>query len=575
MRRLHLVVLSILTGAAFTYAATDQDTYTNPILHSDYSDPDAIYVNGHYWMTSSSFNCVPGLQILHSTDLVNWEIVGAALPHMYANRAFVQHGDRVWAPSIRYFDGLYWIFWGDPDSGIYQVHTDNPCGEWSKPLCIKKGQGMIDTCPLLDDDGRVYLVHGWAGSRAGFKSVLSVCELNRECTEVIGNEVLVFDGNKNGNETVEGPKFYKRNGWYYIFAPAGGVKEGWQLVMRSRSPYGPYEWRKVLHQGTAADGTPATAIHGPHQGAWIEDAAGDSWFLHFEDRLAWGRVVHLQPMKWGKDDWCTIGKDINGDGIGEPVSGYRTPAKAKKIKPLKSSECYTAVNALETCTGFPGPESLGSRPAASPGIPLNWQWHAEPGTGKFMMDPSDGALRMNCSTITPVNASDKPQYNLWYCRNMLLEKVVGPQMTLETKMVFRPSYEGDRAGMIMMGLDYSTIEMYYDGTCVALRRATCQDADKKERPGESISDGIVLTADSSSDTRGYYTIYLKAAVFPADASSVREGCLVDFLYSLDGKTYKKLGSTFTAREGKWIGAKIGFFATAAIKKNNGGYVEIH
>ena len=108
--------------------------FVNPILHSDYSDPDAICVDGEYWMVSSSFNCIPGLQILHSADLVNWEIVNAGIPRSLSPADVFdtpRHGCGVWAPAIRYFNGKYWIFWGDPDYGVFQIHADHPAGKWS------------------------------------------------------------------------------------------------------------------------------------------------------------------------------------------------------------------------------------------------------------------------------------------------------------------------------------------------------------------------------------------------------------------------------------------------------------
>lgn len=517
--------------------------YTNPILHSDYSDPDVICVDGHYWMTSSSFGCVPGLQILHSTNLVDWELVNAGLPQMYgpagegstAELAMPEHGNRVWAPSIRYFDGLYWIFWGDPDLGVFQIHATHPCGEWSKPHCIWEGKGMIDTCPLLDDDGRMYLVHGWAGSRAGFKSVLSVCEMDRACTRLIGEQVLVFNGKQNGNETVEGPKFYKRNGWYYIFAPAGGVKEGWQLVMRSRSPFGPYEWRNVMHQGN-------TDIHGPHQGGWVSDAEGKDWFLHFEDRYAWGRVVHLQPMSWSDDDWCIIGVDSNADGIGEPVLKHKVPAAYSQPRLMghKAGEPAPGfTSALETGTDFTGTS-----------IPLNWQWNGQPHASWAMMNPSEGSIRLNCVNV------GEDWHNLWDSPNLLLEKVVGPKMSLEARLDFSPSYKGDRCGLVVMGLDYSALELIFDGEAVYLQRTLCRNADKGNP--QQTSDRVKLTQKS---------VWMKVTI---------EGdCICSFHYSLDGRHYKKIGTQFKAREGKWIGAKTGFYASADIKKNDGGSVEIH
>lgn len=528
--------MKLLTIILATLLAAGPGNYTNPVLFSDYSDPDLIRVGDDYWMTSSSFTCYPGLQILHSTNLIDWEIAGAALPYMEPREDFdiPAHGNGVWAPCIRYHDGTYWIFWGDPDHGIYQVHTKDPRGEWSKPHLVLAGKGLIDTSPLWDDDGKVYLVHGWAGSRNGFKSYLCVCELNQDCTEVIGNQVIVFDGKKNGNDTVEGPKFYKRNGWYYIFAPSGGVKDGWQLVMRSKSPYGPYEYRNVLHQGN-------TDIHGPHQGGWVTDVAGNDWFMHFEDRYAWGRVCHLQPMTWTDDDWCIIGVDQNGDGIGEPVTKYARPATNVGSK-------LEGVSALATTTNFTGTE-----------IPLNWQWEANPQFSWFCMNPSLGCLRLNCiqSPEGWVNLRDTP--------NIIAQKVVGPSTSFTTKMVYRPSYASERVGIVAAGRNYSTIELDYDGKEVSLVRRNCINANQGAK--EEILSSQVISGQKYESGLPYYTVWFKV--------DVKDNCIFTFSYSLDGKKFKALGPQYTGREGDWIGAKIGYFAISEIKKNDGGSVEVY
>ena len=150
-------------------------TYTNPVINADYSDPDVcVGASGEdYYMTASSFQCVPGLPILHSKDLVNWEIINYALGNLYEGDCRLlehfskpQHGAGVWAPSIRYHDGWYYIYWGDPDFGVYMVKTQDPAGKWEAPVCIIKGTGYIDTTPLWDEDGRCYMVNGWANSRS-------------------------------------------------------------------------------------------------------------------------------------------------------------------------------------------------------------------------------------------------------------------------------------------------------------------------------------------------------------------------------------------------------------------------
>jgi beta-xylosidase len=563
------LVVILLLAALPAQRAAAQGRYTNPVLFSDYSDPDVTCVDGEYWMTASSFNCVPGLQILHSTDLVDWEIVGAALPadSPYWNGALASpdHGNGVWAPSIRFrkSDGRFYIFWGDPERGIFQVSAENPRGRWSSPVCVIPGRGLIDPCPLFDDDGRVYLVHAWAGSRAGFKSVLNVCELDASCTRAVGEQVLVFDGNKNGNLTVEGPKFYKHDGRYWIFAPAGGVKDGWQLALRADTPYGPYEWRRVCEAADAADAAAGRAAptRGPHQGGWVADAAGRFWFLHFEDRHAWGRVVHLQPMAWTADGWCIIGTDIDGDGIGEPVTSFDRPTPFSKTQ-----NQYQTVGAAETRTGFSGTS-----------IPLNWQWHGRPGVDWAMPNPAEGCLRLNCLV------HEEGWHNLWDTPNLLMEKIVGPTMELTAELVFRPAFEGDRAGLVVMGLDYTTLELYFDGRQVILQRRACADADSGTP--ERVTDALPLDTVLSESGKPYCTVCLRVNIHDRAAGTAKGTAGTrqevwppvvecDFSYSLDGRRFRPIGAAFTAREGKWIGAKAGFFATADVRKNDGGSVEI-
>ncbi len=264
--------------------------YKNPILNADYSDPDAIRVGDDFFMVASSFDAVPGLPVLHSKDLVNWTILTHALKRQPPFEHFekTQHGNGVWAPSIRYHNDEFYIYYPDPDFGIYLTKAKKAEGPWSEPVLIENGKGLIDPCPLWDEDGKVYLVYAYAGSRAGIKSVIAVKKLNTEGIKTLDEGVIVYDGHEN-DPTIEGPKFYKRNGYYYIFAPAGGVPTGWQLVLRSKNIYGPYERKVVMDQGKSP-------VNGPHQGAWVDTQTGEDWFLHFQDKEAYGRVVHLQPM---------------------------------------------------------------------------------------------------------------------------------------------------------------------------------------------------------------------------------------------------------------------------------------
>ncbi|MFW5956575.1 MAG: glycoside hydrolase 43 family protein, partial [Halorhabdus sp.] len=210
----------------------DDGRYRNPIIYADYSDPDVVRVGEDFFMTASSFNAVPGLPILHSRDLVNWRVINHAIEELPPAFDRPQHGNGVWAPSINYHEGTFYIFYGDPDRGVYMTKTDDPRGRWSDLTLVRAAEGWIDPAPLWDEDGDAYLVHAFAKSRAGINSVLHVAPMAADGTHLTGESREVFDGHDD-HPTIEGPKLYERNGYYYIFAPAGGVREGWQTVLRS------------------------------------------------------------------------------------------------------------------------------------------------------------------------------------------------------------------------------------------------------------------------------------------------------------------------------------------------------
>lgn len=503
--------------------------YRNPVLHADYSDPDVCAVGEDYFLTASSFNCTPGLPILHSKDLVNWKIVNYALkkvePVEYYNEA--RHGKGVWAPSIRFHEGMYYIYWGDPDFGIFMVKTRDPYGEWDKPVLVKAGKGMIDPCPLWDDDGRVYLAHAWAGSRAKFNSVLTVCELNKEGTAVISDPVLVFDGNDGVNHTIEGAKFYKRNGFYYLFAPAGGVVSGWQLVMRSKDVYGPYEARIVMAQGK-------TDINGPHQGGWVDTPAGESWFLHFQDKGAYGRVLHLNPMKW-INDWPVIGVDKDGDGCGDPVSRYRKP-KTDKTYPIE-----TPVESDEFDT-----RKLG----------LQWEWHANY-QDVFGFTTNMGYARIYGHELSPHFK------NFWEVPNLLMQKFPAEEFTATAKLKVSAKDDGQLSGLIIMGWDYSWIGVEKQGEKFLLKQAVCKDAEQGNL--EQVSTLAVLEPSRKFEA-GLFPNYEREIYIRVH---VDKGAYCRFSYSLDGKKFTEAGTLFKARQGKWIGAKVGMFSVTPHGKERG------
>lgn len=498
-------------------------TYKNPILHADYSDPDAVRVGDDFYMTASSFNAAPGLPILHSKDLVNWNLIAYALPQQIpvAHFSTVQHGNGVWAPSIRYHKGEFYIYYPDPDFGIYLTKAKDPTGPWSTPVLVEAGKGLIDPCPLWDKDGKVYLVHAYAGSRAGIKSIIVVKPMNSEGTKTTGVGKLVYDGHET-DPTIEGPKFYQRNGYYYIFAPAGGVSTGWQLVLRSRNIYGPYERKVVMDQGT-------TIINGPHQGAWVNTTTGEDWFLHFQDKEAYGRVVHLQPMQW-KNDWPVIGIDKDGDGKGEPVLVYKKPNVGKTYAvhtPAESDEFNE--------------NTLG----------LQWQWQANAKATWHFMQPAAGMLRL-FSDKQPDAAK-----NLWDVPNLLLQKFPAESFTATAKLKFSPNtkMENEKAGLVVKGLSYAGLVIKQNKENLILSYVETKAADKgaveTEKPIAAISKNW---------------LYLRV--------KVEKGAVCSFSYSIDNINFTDAGISFTAMPGKWVGAKLGLFCTRTTSTNDAGFLDV-
>ncbi|WP_017730481.1 glycoside hydrolase family 43 protein [Nafulsella turpanensis] len=497
-------------------------TYINPILHADYSDPDVVRVGDDFYMTASSFNAVPGLPILHSKDLVNWKLIGHALDRQppFEHFSKPQHGNGVWAPSIRYHNGEYYIYYGDPDFGIYMVKAKDPVGPWEEPVLVQEGKGLIDPSPLWDDDGNAYLVHAYAGSRAGIKSILVVNKMSPDGTKLLDEGTIVFDGHGE-HRTVEGPKFFKKNGYYYILAPAGGVTHGWQLALRSKNVYGPYEEKVVMHQGD-------TDINGPHQGGLVELPSGESWFVHFQDKEAYGRVVHLNPVNW-KNGWPVMGEDKDGDGTGEPVTRYKKPdvGQTYAIATPPDSDEFNAVE-----------------------MGRQWQWHANPEATWAFLNPTKGSLRLYTDQL-PEEAT-----NLWGAPNLLLQKFPAEEFTATTKLSFHPNEEltNERTGLLLMGEDYASLHLVSKEDGIYLAQTVVDDAHEGTEPREE----IIKKVDGDE-------IYLRV--------KVKEGAKSQFSYSENGKRFKEVGEEFTAVPGRWIGAKVGLYATREEKINDSGFAD--
>ena len=592
-------------------------TYRNPILFADYSDPDVIRVGDTFYMTASSFNYTPGLPILISKDLVNWKLVNYALKNIGQERFRIpRHSEGVWAPAIRYHEGMFYIYYGMPDEGYYVVRTKDPLGEWEKPVCILEGKGLIDSCPFWDEDGKAYVIHGYAKSRIGFKSILGIFEMTYDGLKAVSEDHFIFNGNDPTHPavTIEGPKVYKRNGYYYIWAPAGGVKEGYQVVLRSKDIHGPYEIKTVMDSGN-------TVINGPHQGGLVNTVNGDEWFVHFQDRGLYGRICHLQPVSWN-EDWPVVGfaKETDPE-VGEPVYEYRKPDC--EIKASSETESYFPCFGESTIYKLEDDSILdrGFEPAPSDSFPggrigLQWQWlgdHEDSFCGEVTPDKITSAqyagagskvnhgLRLFCQ-----NPSKDKDPIIWRSANVLTQKLVYPVFEAVLQMDVTGLGDKDRAGVVMAGGQYLTvyIEKDMDEYYICVAESEGGDADKREvvksrKPLREVASDFAgrlvfrmtfTYRDKEFDSGLLYFQNVNRPMFGENPClSVEIG--VPGIVSKDHDEerlsesnkegepcdikYHDLDVNYTPSDHTWVGAKLGIYAISGQTDSEGGFADVY
>ncbi len=395
-------------------------TYSNPILYADYSDPDVIRAGKDYYLVASSFHFSPGIPVLKSRDLVHWKIVGHVLPKLtfapdYDMKApfaltdatskpvapGLKYAEGVWAPAIRYHDGKFYVFWPTPKEGIFMATATRPEGPWSPPVQVIAGPNYEDPCPFWDDDGQAYLIHGKVGA-----GPLILHRMSVDGTHVLDDGKIIVNDPQN-LPVLEGPKLYKRDGYYYIFAPFGGVGKGAEVVLRSKNIYGPYDWKVVLSQGD-------TAIEGPHQGGYVETPSGQGWFVHFNSTGAFGRIDYLEPVTW-QDDWPQMGEG------GHPVSRYAMPDAGVKgdHDRLQDSDDFS-----------------------TPDLGLQWEWNHNPDNTRWSLTQRPGWLRLKAG---------QADY-LVTARNTLTQILQGPHEIVSTRIDLSHMVDGQRAGLVLFGV---------------------------------------------------------------------------------------------------------------------------
>jgi beta-xylosidase len=378
-------------------------TYINPVMNSDYSDPDVIRVNEKYYMVCSDFHFI-GMPVLESSDMVNWKIIARVYDHIdfpeYATNDRYAGGS--WAPAIRFHDNKFWIYFCTPDEGLFMSSSEKAEGPWEPLFQVKAIARWEDPCPFWDEDGKAYLGHSLRGA-----GPIIIHKMSPDGKQLLDDGVTVYTG-----PNAEGTKIYKVNGWYYIFIPEGGFTVGWQTALRSGNIYGPYEKKVVFEKGTST-------LNGPHQGALVDTPDGQWWFYHFESAGAMGRVVDLQPVRW-QDGWPLAGVDIDRNGIGEPVYVWKKPDIKGDFK----------ITAPQSDDDF-----------NSPSLGLQWQWNHNPVNALWSLTQKPGYLTLKAGKAD----------NFVKAHNTLTQKVMGTTGDAVTEMDLTGFADGQKAGLCSMG----------------------------------------------------------------------------------------------------------------------------
>lgn len=513
------------TNVVTSWGDQGNGTYVNPILNADYSDPDAIRVGDKYYMVASDFHFM-GMQVLESTDLVNWTLIAQLydrldFPKWDTNERYAGGS---WAPAIRYHDGKFWVFFCTPHEGLFMTQATDPRGPWTPLHLVEKVEKWEDPCPFWDEDGQAYL----GRSKHGAGPII-IHKMSPDGKRLLDDGRTVYTG-----PVAEGTKIHKRDGYYYLSIPEGGVESGWQTVLRSRNIYGPYEKKVVLEQGM-------TNVNGPHQGAMVDTPDGEWWFIHFQQFNPIGRVVHLQPMHW-RDGWPVIGVDQDMNGIGEPVPGWRMPgwelAKSESGEYNSSGNHRVPRNPMYT---IPTNDEFNAN-----NLGLQWQFNHNPVDDAWSLTERKGYL-----TLRALQGESFKK-----ARNTLTQKSMGYRGEFTVKLNVSSLKEGDHAGLACMGKVNHQVGIKNEGgklyIYVGEDEATASDKFKIAASDEQRIANNHAGENSLPVTKS--TIYLRLHLDGI-------GNVYSFSYSYvdNDKFFTPIGESFAMKFGHWKGVRPALF----------------
>ncbi len=416
-------------------------TFSNPLFYEEFSDPDLIRVGDDYYMTGTTMHTMPGLPILHSVDLVNWELLSYAVerldlgPELRLEEGKEFYGRGIWAPCIRYHDDTFYIFSNVNGHGTQLFSATDPRGPWTHQ---QMKVGLHDLSVLFDDDGKIYAVWGY--------DEVKLVELTKDLLDTIpgSSRVIVEAGRGAG----EGCHFYKIDGKYFItntnYDPAC-----YQVCLRSSHPEGPYEIKVISaeeNMGIAQKGRIWNTRSGPpyaiteypanyvgcipmHQGGIVETQTGEWWGWSMMDFNAIGRVTALSPVTW-VDNWPMLG-----------LEGNLTRSPRTWIKPNTGNESEPRAP-FQKDDEFDGPVLANA-----------WQWNHVPVENKWSLEERPGYLRLH--------ALAAPSF--WMARNTLTQRGVGPESSGLVELDVAGLRNGDVAGLALLNLPYAWLGIEMSG----------------------------------------------------------------------------------------------------------------
>jgi beta-xylosidase len=486
--------------------STSGGTFTNPVVWQDFADGDIIRVGDVYYYSASTMHYSPGAPILRSYDLVNWEYAGHSVPRLdFDSNAYDLNGGRayvkgIWASAFNYRPSNSTYYWlGCTEFNRTYVYTSTSVGGgWTKKARLPN---CYYDAGLLFDNDTPYVAYG--------NGTISVAQLSSDLTSQVRAQAVYQTPSSIG--TLEGSRMYKRGNYYYIWVtrPANG-----QYVLRSTSPWGPYEQRQVLLDLPG----PLSGGGVPHQGGLVQTQNGDWWYMAFTDAYPGGRMPTLAPITWSSDGWPVL-QTVNGRwGASYP----RPNLPWHPVAPMTGTDTFTD-------------STLGPQ----------YEWNHNPDTTKFSVG---NGLALSTATVTN---------DLYNARNTLTRRIQGPTSTATIQLDYSAMRDGDRAGLAVLRDSSAWIGVKRDNGAT---RVTMVNGLTMDGSWNTTGTGAEAAGTAVSGGR----IWLRATADIRPGS----GRQATFSYSTDGVTFTALGPAFTLTNA-WqffMGYRFGIFdyATQAL-----------